>query len=174
MSHILIAYDTTEGQTREIAQRIADAVASAGHEVELDDIRKLPSRVSIGQFDSVIVGASIHLGKHSKRFSEFVTEHLQDFERIPSAFFSVSLSAAVANEEKQDEAETYVTDFLERSGWHPNTTATFGGGLLYREYWFLKRWIVAWKQTRTSSLTSKKQAEAGPGGSLMFPRHLRH
>jgi O-acetyl-ADP-ribose deacetylase len=47
MPHILIAYDTTEGQTRKIAQRMGDAVAGAGHQVELNDIRKLPMNVTI-------------------------------------------------------------------------------------------------------------------------------
>jgi menaquinone-dependent protoporphyrinogen oxidase len=142
MSHILIAYDTTEGQTRKIAQRMADAVAGAGHEVQLNDIRKLPSGFSVDQFDAAVVGASIHLGKHSRQFTEFVVRYRTNLEKTTSAFFSVSLSAAGPEEEKKKEAERFVTDLLEQTGWHPKMTATFGGGLLYREYWFLKRWLM--------------------------------
>jgi menaquinone-dependent protoporphyrinogen oxidase len=142
MTHILIAYDTTEGQTRKIAQHVSDLMAEAGHRVELHDIRKLPSGFSVGQFDAAIFGASIHLGKHSKRFAEFVAQHQTDMDSIPSAFFSVSLSAAGPEEEKKKEAEKFVTDLLEQTGWHPKMTATFAGGLLYREYWFLKRWLM--------------------------------
>jgi menaquinone-dependent protoporphyrinogen oxidase len=142
MPHIVIAYDTTEGQTRNIAQRMADAVACAGHQVELNDVRKLPSGFSVKQFDAAIVGASIHLGKHSKRFTEFVALHQTDLDNIPSAFFSVSLSAAGPEGEKKKEAEKFVTDLLEQTDWHPKMTATFAGGLLYREYWFLKRWMM--------------------------------
>jgi menaquinone-dependent protoporphyrinogen oxidase len=141
MPHILIAYDTTEGQTRKIAQRMADTVAGAGHQVEMHDIRKLPSGFPVDHSDAAIVGASIHLGKHSKRFAEFVAKHRKDLDKIPSAFFSVSLSAA-GTEEKRKEAKKYVSDLLEQTGWHPEMTATFGGGLLYREYWFLKRWMM--------------------------------
>lgn len=141
MSHILIAYDTTEGQTRNIAQRMADAVARARHHVDLHNIRKLPSDVSVDQFDAAIVGASIHLGRHSKRFTEFVAKHLSGLGKIPSAFFSVSLSAA-GTEDERKEAKKYVSDLLEQTGWQPEMTATFGGGLLYREYWFLKRWMM--------------------------------
>ena len=36
MLRILIAYDTTEGQTRNIAQHIADAIARSGKEVRGD------------------------------------------------------------------------------------------------------------------------------------------
>jgi menaquinone-dependent protoporphyrinogen oxidase len=81
MSHILIAYDTTEGQTRKIAQRMADAVAGAGHEVQLNDIRKLPSGFSVDQFDAAVVGASIHLGKHSRQFTEFVVRYRTNLEK---------------------------------------------------------------------------------------------
>jgi menaquinone-dependent protoporphyrinogen oxidase len=52
------------------------------------------------------------------------------------------LSAAGAEEEKEKEAERFVTDFLEQTGWHPKMTATFAGGILYRQYWFLKRWLM--------------------------------
>jgi menaquinone-dependent protoporphyrinogen oxidase len=142
MPNIVILYDTTEGQTRKIAQHVSDVVAGAGHQVELHDIRKLPSDFSVDQFDAAIVGASIHLGKHSKRFTEFVGTHRPNLEEIPSAFFSVSLSAAGPEEEKRKEAEKFVTDFLEQTGWKPKMTATFGGGLLYREYWFLKRRLM--------------------------------
>ena len=142
MPHLLIAYDTTEGQTGKIAQRMADAVAGAGHEVELNDIRKLPPSFSIDPFDAAIIGASIHLGKHSEQFTEFVAKQQKDLDKIPSSFFSVSLSAAGPEEEKKKEAEKFVTDFLEQTGWHPKMTATFAGGLLYREYWFLKRWLM--------------------------------
>jgi menaquinone-dependent protoporphyrinogen oxidase len=141
MPRFLVAYDTTEGQTRNIAQRVADTVAGAGHDVELNDIRKLPLGFSLDRFDAAIIGASIHLGKHSRRFTEFVAKHRNDLEAIPSAFFSVSLSAAGTEDEKK-EAKKYVSELLEQTGWQPKLTATFGGGLLYREYWFLKRWMM--------------------------------
>jgi hypothetical protein len=38
MPSMLIVYDTTESQTRKIAQRMADAVASAGHQVDLNEV----------------------------------------------------------------------------------------------------------------------------------------
>jgi len=142
MPNIVILYDTTEGQTRKISQHVSDVVTGARHQVELHDIRKLPAGFSVDQFDAAIVGASIHLGKHSKRFTEFVALHQTDLDNIPTAFFSVSLSAAGPEEEKKREAEKFVTDLLEQTGWNPKMTATFGGGLLYREYWFLKRWLM--------------------------------
>lgn len=155
MSSILILYDTTEGQTRRIARYVADAVAGDGRLVDVHEIRKLPRGFAVDRFDAVIVGASIHMGRHSKRLSKFLAMYRPGLERIPSAFFSVSLSAA-GTEEETRRAEGYVTELLEQTGWRPPVTATFAGGLRYREYGFLKRWIMkkiardAGKDTDTS------------------------
>jgi len=155
MTHLLIAYDTIEGQARKIAQHVADAVATTEHQVELREIRKLPSGFSLNRFGAVIVGASIHMGRHSKRLLKFVSQHRADLERIPSAFFSVSLSAAGTEDERRQAGE-YVSEFLRQTGWKPQSTATFGGGLRYREYGFFKRWMMtkiareAGKDTNTS------------------------
>jgi menaquinone-dependent protoporphyrinogen oxidase len=155
MPNILIVYDTTEGQTRQIAQHVADAATGLGHQVELHEIRRLPSDFTVGRFNGVIVGAPIHMGKHSKRLAQFVGKRRVDLERKPAAFFSVSLSAA-GTESERTQAEKYVGEFLAQIGWRPQMTATFGGGLLYREYGFLKRWMMtkiardAGKDTDTS------------------------
>lgn len=141
MPHILIVYDTTEGQTRKIAQHLADSASGLGHQVELHEIRRLPRDFTLAGFDAVIVGASIHLGKHSKRLAQFVGKHRADLEREPAAFFSVSLSAA-GTESERAQADKYVSEFLAQTEWKPRMTATFGGGLLYREYGFLKRWMM--------------------------------
>jgi menaquinone-dependent protoporphyrinogen oxidase len=141
MSKILIAYDTTEGQTRKIAQYIGDAVSRSGHDAQVIDIRRPPTGFSLYDFDATLVGAAIHLGKHSRHLSEFARCHKTSLEAIPTAFFSVSLSAAGSDKEKAD-ASRYLEEFLQQVGWSPTAKATFAGGLLYREYGFLKRWMM--------------------------------
>ena len=69
MSRILIAYDTTEGQTRKIAQHLGDFVRRAGHDTQVIDNRRLPSGFSLDGFHAILVGGSIHMGKHSRRLS---------------------------------------------------------------------------------------------------------
>lgn len=137
----LIAYDTTEGQTRKIAQHIADAISVSGQEVQVIDIRKPHTDFTLDWFDAILVGASIHLGKHSKQLSTFVARNISRLNAVPSGFFSVSLSAAGSEKERAD-ATRFVEEFLAQSGWKPAMTTTFAGGLLYREYGFLKRWMM--------------------------------
>jgi menaquinone-dependent protoporphyrinogen IX oxidase len=50
-----------------------------------------------------------------------------------SAFFSVSLAA----HGDTAEAENYVEEFEQDTGWRPTVVALFGGALLYTEYGFL-------------------------------------
>jgi len=85
MTKILIPYGTTEGQTAKIAEFIADVIRGQGDEVEAVDIRKVQYAIPVG-YDGVIVGASIHLGKHDKHVVEFVRKNRDILERLPSAF----------------------------------------------------------------------------------------
>lgn len=141
MARSLIAYDTTEGQTRKIAQYIGDGVRSAGHDAQVLDIRRPPSGFSLEGFDAILIGASIHLGKHSRHLSAFVRRHKARLVAMPTAFFSVSLSAA-GNEKQKADAERCLNEFLQQMDWSPTIKATFAGGLMYREYGFLKRWMM--------------------------------
>lgn len=141
MTKILIAYDTTEGQTRKIAQHVADAIARTGRDVQVVDLRKPPPGLSLREFDAVLAGASIHMGKHSRRLSQFVGQHKSGLDGPPSGFFSVSLSAAGTEKQKAD-ADRCLDEFLHQANWLPTIKSTFAGALLYREYGFLKRWIM--------------------------------
>ena len=41
-----------------------------------------------------------------------------------------------------EEAEGYVEQFTQETGWHPAKVALFGGALLYTEYGFIKRHMM--------------------------------
>ena len=137
MSTVLIAYGTTEGQTAKIADVIADVLREKGHEAEPVDIKSLGDSIADG-YAAAIIGASIHMGKHDKHVVEFIQKNLDTLSRLPSAFFSVSLAAHGDSEE----AEGYVEQFEQETGWHPDKVALFGGALLYTQYGFFKRHMM--------------------------------
>lgn len=137
MTKILIPYGTTEGQTAKIAEFVADVIRGHGDEVEVVDVREVRDANPLG-YDGVIVGASIHLGKHDKHVVEFVQKNRDMLERQPSAFFSVSLAA----HGDAQEAEAYVEQFEQETGWRPTKIALFGGALLYTHYGFVKRHMM--------------------------------
>lgn len=137
MAKVLISYGTTEGQTAKIAEVIADVLRDEGHDADVLDIASLSGSVSDG-YDAVIVGASIHMGRHDRHVVEFVHDNLRALARLPSAFFSVSLAAHGDTQE----AHGYVEQFEEETGWRPDQTALFGGALLYTHYGFIKRHMM--------------------------------
>lgn len=76
-------YTTAQGQTRRIAQRFADKLRDYELEVDVRDLAALPEHFSIGDWDGVAIGASVHGGHHLKAAAEFA-RHSQYgvFERI--------------------------------------------------------------------------------------------
>jgi menaquinone-dependent protoporphyrinogen oxidase len=137
MTKIYIVYGTTEGQTARIAEYIADVIRDHGYEAHTVDIKEARDTVPEG-YDGVIVGASIHMGKHDKHVADFVQKNRDTLERLPSVFFSVSLAAHGDTEE----AESYVEQFEQETGWRPVKVAQFGGALLYTKYGFVKRHLM--------------------------------
>ena len=137
MTKILIAYGTTEGQTAKIAECIADVIRA--HDLDADAVDIKESQTTIPDtYAGVIVGSSIHIGKHDKHVVTFVKENRDTLERLPSAFFSVSLAA----HGDPDEAEGYVEQFERETGWRPARLALFAGALRYTHYGFVKRHMM--------------------------------
>jgi menaquinone-dependent protoporphyrinogen oxidase len=136
MSKILIAYGTTEGQTAKIADFIAEVVRGRGHTADAVNVKQF--QPGLDGYDAIIVGGSIHMGKHEDYVGDFVRRNRTALERQPSALFSVSLAAHgdTAN------AEAYVARFEQETGWHAAQVGFFAGALLYSQYGFFKRQVM--------------------------------
>jgi menaquinone-dependent protoporphyrinogen oxidase len=160
VSSVLVLYGTGEGQTAKIAERIAATISERGHETSAIDVRDRPDSFTLEEYDAVVVGASIHVGKHQEEVRDFVTENRDALSGMPTAFFQVSLSSA--NEEKREEAAGYVESFITETQWHPDRIGQFGGALRFSEYGFLKRLMM--KQIAKDLLTEERE----PNGDIEF------
>lgn len=144
---IAIVFLSQEGQTRRIADHIGRAIRDSGHQALVTDFRELyggPPPTA----DAIIVGGSVHVGHHPEELESWVKAHREELESVPSAFFSVSLSAGGSVPGAKVEAGEYITDFLNRTGWHPQEAAAFAGALRYTRYGFFKRAMmrfIAWR-----------------------------
>jgi menaquinone-dependent protoporphyrinogen oxidase len=134
---MLIAYGTTEGQTARISENITEVIRGRGHEAKAVDLKRSPELL-VDSYDAVIVGGSIHMGKHEEHVVHFVQKNRIRLERLPSAFFSVSLAA----HGDLENARAYVENFEQLTGWHPAQVGLFSGALLYRQYGFVKRLMM--------------------------------
>lgn len=141
MASFLIAYGTSEGQTAKVAERIAETISERGHDVTTLDVSG-GGEHDVAAFDAVLVGSSIHVGKHQPAVAEFVTDHGAALSERPTGFFQVSLSSATDDEERRAEAASYADTFVEETGFEPDRIGLFGGALRYSKYGFLKRMML--------------------------------
>jgi menaquinone-dependent protoporphyrinogen oxidase len=139
MSHILIAYASHYGQTEKIATRIADDLREKGHEVALVDARAgaVPEPAS---FDLVVLGSRIETGHHATEIYAYIRAHLDALEVMPTAFFSVSSSAA--RPDPGPDPNGYLATMFADLAWTPTRSIAFGGGLPYLKYGWFMRFIM--------------------------------
>ncbi len=151
---VFIAYGTTEGQTRHIAEQLAAHVKNAGHDVTVYDTVSTKPDLDLGSFDAIFVAASVHHGQHHEAVTNFAIAHQTQLQEKPSAFISVSLSLAL-NEEQ--EARGYVDHFVSETGWQPDDVLLASGALRYSEYDYFKQQIVKFIVASKSDSTDVMQ-----------------
>jgi len=134
MPRILVLYASTHGHTAKIAKRIGATLEEDGATVDLRHLGGDEPQPAPADYDAVILGASIHAGHHQRALIRWTKQHHTALGLVPSAFFSVCLTAADDTEESRAATRGYLDDFVEATGWTPGRTTTFAGALQYREY----------------------------------------
>ena len=129
LSAVLVLYSSVEGHTERIAHRIAEVLRSRGHAV---DLAPAGGKIDLSRYAGVIVGASVHYGRHPAWLAELLRDNAASLGRRKTAFFSVSLGAKAR----------YATKFLRCAAWQPQLTAVFAGALQYSKYGPVKRRVV--------------------------------
>jgi menaquinone-dependent protoporphyrinogen oxidase len=142
MARVAVLYGTTDGHTAKIAHHVADAGERLGHRIEVHRLDDLPPDFSLQLYDGVLVGASIHAGKHQPYVVRFVTEHRDALKRLPSGFFSVGLSSAWSDPESRAQAHHALEQFCDQTGWMPDRRLMVAGALRYTRYGLIKRLMM--------------------------------
>jgi menaquinone-dependent protoporphyrinogen oxidase len=157
---ILVTYATTEGQTRKIARRAAAHLSSQGRSVELMSVTEATD-LNLAGYDGAILLASVHAGHYQTPFVDFVTAQRDALARLPTAFLSVSLSAASHEPEDREGIAQVVRSFLSKTGWTPGTVEHVAGAFRFQQYDFLKSWAMRW-------IAAKRDPEADPSGDTEY------
>lgn len=149
-----VFFATSEGQTRRIAERLVAVLRERGLDSRAIDLSNADAgRVDWTSVRGVIVGASLHLGRHQKTADRFVRTHVAALNGVPSAFFSVSLSAASSDQKEIAEAGRLARAFAADRGWKPAMIASIAGRLAYTEYNILVRIVMKWIARREGAPT---------------------
>lgn len=137
---LLIVYGTTEGHTRKICRFLAEGAQEMGLDVKLCDSTDSPCDPL--DADGVIVAASIHMHKYQSSIMHYCKRFAEELNARPSAFVSVSMTAASEDAEELVEMHKITQHFLDFVEWKPRMVEQVAGALLYTEYDFFKRFMM--------------------------------
>jgi menaquinone-dependent protoporphyrinogen oxidase len=142
MQPILVAYATTEGQTRKVAEFIAERLRIRGHRVDVVDLATPAAAGVGGTYQAVFIGGSVHQHKHQSALMHFVKNNRDWLASLPVALFSVSLAASMDDMDSHLEARRLLNEFLDESGLKPLEVRCVAGALKYTQYDYFKRLIM--------------------------------
>ncbi|PUB13644.1 flavodoxin domain-containing protein [Yoonia sediminilitoris] len=151
---ILIAYASTEGQTRKIARYCADYLNAQGHSVELSGASDAAD-AELNRFDAVLLAGSVHLGKYQKPLVRLARKKATALAHMKAAFISVSLAAAGTDEDDWQGLRDCVANFASKTGWTPQTVMHVAGAFRFSEYDYFKSMAMRW-------IASQKDQEVDP------------
>lgn len=95
---VLIAYATRSGTTGEVADRIGSVLESHGFKVDVLPVKRVKD---LGPYAAAVIGSAVRLDQWLPEATEFVKKHRRELGLMPTAFFSVCLTAADPNEERR-------------------------------------------------------------------------
>lgn len=138
---ILIAYATTDGQTRKIARFAADHLTGLGPSVELLAAADAEG-LDLARFDAVILAGSLHAGGFQKALTAFAKANAAVLDTKPTIFLPVSLSAAGDDAEDWQGLDACTAQFLTETAWHPGRIEHVAGAFRFTEYDFFRAWAM--------------------------------
>ncbi len=142
MAAVLVVYATRDGQTRKIAERIANVLRVRRHVVELLDAARAPRDVDLSRFQAVFIGSSVHAGGYLRPVVRFVQSHRAQLERLPTLFFSVGLAILSKINDGRAQTMRLVDRLVAETGWRPRRIELVAGALPYTRYNFLIRFMM--------------------------------
>ncbi|WP_058911827.1 menaquinone-dependent protoporphyrinogen IX dehydrogenase [Entomohabitans teleogrylli] len=170
----LLLFSTRDGQTREIATRIADQLQQYAETVVLVNLHEA-GELDWSGYDKVVIGASIRYGHFHPALRTFVDRYAAQLNALPGAFFSVNLVARKP-EKRTPETNAYTRKFLASSAWKPDYSAVFAGALRYPRYRWFDRFMIRliMKMTGGETDVSKEIVYTDWQQVAEFARSLAH
>ena len=157
MCEVPVFYATTEGHTGRIAQFLAHQLRQHGLDSEAIPIASSGAGPTAwDRVSGVIVGASLHIGKHQAEAGAFVRRFHHELSAVPSVFVSVSLAAASRNPDEVAAARQLAEKFCVETDWQPWRVMSVAGCLAYTKYnWLVRLFMrrIARKEGASTDMT---------------------
>jgi menaquinone-dependent protoporphyrinogen oxidase len=165
MKKVLIVYGTRYGATANTSEVIADTLRQVGYEVNIVDAKKEKVQ-SISEFDLIIVGSGIQMGKWTKEPEEFLKKYQKELSTKKLALFvscggANPLSEGEQKKKELDDAKRkYLEDISVEYKVNPVALGFFGGCYNFNKMsWFFKKTLSSIKPKLESA--GYKESKAG-------------
>jgi len=143
MSEVPVFYATSDGQTRRIAERLANRLRGHGiTSIAIDMATDEASRFDWRNVRGAVVAASLRMGRHQSAARDFIVAHRAALSGVPSLFVSVSCSAASKRPAEREAARDLAARFVVETGWTPWYLSCVAGALAYTRYNIFVRWFM--------------------------------
>lgn len=157
---MLICYASTDGQTRKIAEYIADLVRMKGNEADIVDA-SMAQNVEPSHYQAVVLAGSVHMGRYQTPLVYQIRRWRDALNAMPTAFVSVSLSAASHDPHVRGEADECAQHMLKEAGVKPAVTLHVAGAIRFSQYDFFRRWLMR-------LVAKQMDRDVDPGADLEF------
>jgi menaquinone-dependent protoporphyrinogen oxidase len=143
-ARILVAYASRKGSTAEIAQAIGKELVSAGHTV---DVIEMKTVTTVEGYTAVIIGAPVYMGKVDTDISKFVAKNRDHLASIPVAAFAVGIAPVAPQIEPVEKVLDDLTKAV--SPIQPVAATVFAGKLDPEKMSFIERNMTSLMKIRT-------------------------
>jgi menaquinone-dependent protoporphyrinogen oxidase len=108
MKKVLVAFATSAGSTREVAQAVAEEIGKSGLQVDLVPVGEVRS---LKGYDGVVVGGPMIMGWH-RAARGFLKRHRRALREIPLALFATAMSLTETGETSLSGVPLYIDETL--------------------------------------------------------------
>jgi len=138
--HLFFA--TRDGQSRRIADRIAQRLQAVGVDTQLTDLGLAAPALSDASSDEpIIVVAAVRYGKHLPEAEQFLAAYCAVASPAPLVLLSVNLTARKPGKDSA-EGNVYLRKTIKRHGLRPLLARAIAGRLDYARYHWLDRHMI--------------------------------
>jgi len=123
--HVLMAYATKNGSTRQVAEAITVALGEAGAQVTSLPARE--ARESVAGYDLIVLGAPLYSGRWHRDAHRFLKHHQRELAAVPVAVFG--MGPRDDTEEAWQRSRAQLDRALAKRGWLTPVAVTVFGGL---------------------------------------------
>ncbi len=134
---VLVIYASEAGSTEEVAIFIKDLILEADYEV---DLCKVDAVKDITEYDVIMIGSPIYVGKWKKEATNFVENNAEQLQSKKVFYFLTCMNLTSTDQEKLDQVPQFLT--YERGLVEPISEGRFAGVINPKKLSFFKRMMI--------------------------------